>query len=207
MPTTQQLVQKYEDLEDLELMVIHHNIEEYAPEAKEALSRIIKNRGGLDRLQLRLRSIEERETEIARIRSETEKLFKRKATLTEISAQITPLLLTHIEKDRLIARTISALELEVADTTIKPRTVVGGIMGGLIGGTIGGIVWGLQLIYSGHMMMILAIGMVMLSYAFIRLFTRQSKKNKVVLLITALSSVYALVLGQILFEIIGYQGS
>jgi hypothetical protein len=53
------------------------------------------------------------------------------------------------------------------------------------------------------MFYILVIGLALLSYGLIRLFTKQSKANVVVLVATALSVIGALVMGQLLFEMYG----
>ena len=125
---------------------------------------------------------------------------------SEIKNKIQYDYISETEIDELITKNINRIQEEKSDREIKPRTIFGGIIGGVIGGTIGGIIWGIQMIYSGHMLYIFGIGLVLLSYAFIRLFTKQSKKNIIVILITIISVIYALGLGQIIYELVGYQG-
>jgi len=69
------------------------------------------------------------------------------------------------------------------------------------------VFWGASMIYSGRMIFFFVFGAGLLSYGLIRLFTNQSRKNVVVLLLVVASTLYALALGQILYEVIGYQGS
>jgi hypothetical protein len=108
--------------------------------------------------------------------------------------------------EKLLTTTLIIIEQQKADKKIKPKTIIGGLIGGAIGGTIGGVFWGIQIIYSGKMFFLLGFGLFLLSYAFVRGFTQQSKKNIAVLTISIISVVYALGLGQLLFEIIGFRG-
>lgn len=98
------------------------------------------------------------------------------------------------------------IEASRKDEEIKPATFIGSITGGIIGGTIGGILWSLQLIYSGHIFYLFAIGLVIISYGVIKLFTKQSKNNTIVLIFTITSVIYALVLGFYLYGLFGYRG-
>jgi len=95
--------------------------------------------------------------------------------------------------------------MEVEDKKIKPRTVIGSIIGCIVAGLIGGTLWGLQMIYSGRIFYILLIGLVLLCYGIIKISTKQTKKNTVVLIATVISVVLSLLIGQLLYDIIGYQ--
>jgi hypothetical protein len=100
----------------------------------------------------------------------------------------------------------SRIEAEKKDVEIKTSTYIGSILGGFIGGTIGGILWGLQLIYSGHIFYLFAVGLGIISYGFIKFFTKQSKNNIVVVILTVASVFYALILGFYIYELFGYRG-
>jgi hypothetical protein len=106
-----------------------------------------------------------------------------------------------LELERLIEEVSESIQSEEADLKVSSRTIFGGLFGGFIGGTIGGILWGLQMVFSKHIFYIFGFGLVILSYAFIRLFTKQSKKNIVILVMTCISVLYALFLGQVIYEI------
>jgi hypothetical protein len=99
----------------------------------------------------------------------------------------------------------SVVQLVLEDKKIKPRTVFGSIIGGLIASLIGGVLWGLQIIYSKRIYYILLFGLVLLCYGIIKVSTRQSKKNSVVLITTIISVILSLIFGQLLYEIIGYK--
>ncbi len=206
MIKTQDLIEKYQNYSDEELMNIYEQIDDYSDEAKEALMFVINKNGGLNGLNERLNKENEKDELISKINKQIIELINDGNRASEIKNKIQYDYISETEIDELITKNINRIQEEKSDREIKPRTIFGGIIGGVIGGTIGGIIWGIQMIYSGHMLYIFGIGLVLLSYAFIRLFTKQSKKNIIVILITIISVIYALGLGQIIYELVGYQG-
>jgi len=70
---------------------------------------------------------------------------------------------------------------------------------------VGGSLWGLQLIYSKKVFVILLIGLVLLCYGIIKFSTKQSNKNVVVVITTIVSVLMAIIIGQFIYEIVGYQ--
>jgi hypothetical protein len=112
-------------------------------------------------------------------------------------------ILSDEEKGQIIREKYDELSRTREDEKIKPRTIIGSIVGGGIGSIIGGGLWGLQMIQMHRMFYILVIGLAILSYGLIHLFTKQSKANVVVLIATVLSVIGALVIGQLLFEMYG----
>jgi len=103
----------------------------------------------------------------------------------------------------IIENKFAQLEIEEEDKRIKPSTLYGSIIGGIIASILGGGLWGLQLITMNRMMVILLLGLVILCYGIIKLFTKQSKKNIVVAISTVISVIISVLIGQLLFEIIG----
>ena len=97
------------------------------------------------------------------------------------------------------------MQLEVEDKKIKLRTVVGGIIAGGVASIIGGILWGLQMIYSGRIFYIFFFGLIILCYGLIKIATRQTGRNTFILIATIISIILAILIGQLLYEIIGYQ--
>ncbi len=203
MPTIEELTKKYKEYSDEELIEIHEKVDEYSNEAKIAIENVIVSIGGIDKLKERINKQNEIQTEIQKIEEQTTSLYYQNKSKENILSEISYDLISENQFYEIIEETINKLEKDKEDKKIKPKTIIGGIIGGFLGGTIGGIIWGLQMIHSGHIFFILGFGLVILSYALIRLFTRQSKKNIVVIIMTIISVVYALILGQILYEIFG----
>jgi len=132
-------------------------------------------------------------------------VLKNKGGIDTISSRLEERSKKEIEE--LINEKLLEFEEVKEDKKVKPRTLTGSILGGLISGTIGGVILGgIQLIYSGRMPQDLTIGLALFCYFFIKFFTRQSYKNVLVLILTILSVGYALLLGNLLDSIIGYQG-
>lgn len=204
MPTLHEIIERYQKYSDEELMEVYLKIDEYTDIGKEALKIVLKDKGGIDSLKERLEKQSDFNNEISKIRQEIFELKNQGKNASDIEENIKAnhVNLNHI--DKIIKDATNEFELEKSDRKIKPRTIIGSILGGIIGGTIGGIIWGVQMIFSNHIFLILVFGLAMLSYALIRLFTRQSKNNLVVLVMTVISVIYALLLGQVVYEIFGY---
>lgn len=206
MPGIQELVEKYQTLSDEELIDIHLQIEDYSEEAKQALNIVLNYKGGLSGLQGRLAKRIEIENEISRIKNEVAQLIDQGCNTQDIKNKINTCTITSAQLEIIIEETSSKLELDKEDVKIKPRTIIGSMLGGIIGGTIGGIFWGIQLVYSGRIFVIFGLGLVLLSYGTIRLFTKQSTRNWIVVSMTIISVIYSLILGQIIYAVFGYRG-
>ena len=203
----EELIERYQSSSDSELMKIYNNKEGYTDEAKKALDIVIEEKGGLRVLQERHQNFIEIEEEKEQLKKEILKLKAEKLNNDEIRLKIKPNKLSEGDITELFNQTFQEFEGQERDLEIKPKTIIGSLTGGIIGGTIGGILWGLQMIYSAHIFYIFGIGLFVISYGMIKLFTKQSISNGAVLVSVILSVIYALVLGFFLYNLIGYRGA
>lgn len=203
MLTKEDFLTQYEECSDVELYQMHSRIDDYSEEAQEALKYMIENRGGLEKLLEKYQYQVKIENEKERIRQETERLYVNDANVDFLKNLITSNLLTSQEIQQIIETKFSELRLAHEDVKIKPRTVFGSLIGGILGSLIGGIIWGLQMIQMHRMFFILIAGLFFISYGLIRLFTKQSKSNTVVLIGSVLSVAGALLIGELLFAMFG----
>lgn len=206
MPTVEEITERYRNYSDEELVAVYSQIGGYTPEAQAAFQQVVEEKGGIASLKERIENQLKDDYEITRVRFQVNKLLKQGKTPFELKDIIKLERLSTAQLETIIDEESIVLEHEKIDRQIKPRTIWGGILGSFIGGTIGGIAWGLQMVYSKHMFLIFAVGLALLCYGVIRLFTRQSNKNTAVVVMTVISVVYALILGQIIFEIYGSVG-
>jgi hypothetical protein len=205
MFTIKDFVAKYEDYTDEELIDIHHKMADYSQEAQEALKIVIQNKGGLEALVKRLEEKQILANEVGRIAKETAEFGSKGIDVSFIKKMTNSDILSAEAVDQIIDNQYSVVQLELEDKKIKPRTVFGSLIGGAIASLVGGVLWGLQMIYSKRIFYILFVGLVLLCYGIIKISTKQSKKNSVVLIATIISVVLALLIGQLLYEIIGYR--
>jgi hypothetical protein len=206
MPTVEELVDKYQALEDDELLEIYSKKDEYSEEAQQAFNIVIKRKGGLEQFKNRIESQISFNKESLQLSQDIDKLIKQGFEDIEIREKLKFKFHTAKQVDDLISSIRTGLEKEKSDRKIKPRTILGSLIGGAIGGTIGGIIWGVQMVYSGHIFFIIGIGIALLNYILIKSFTKQSRKNIIVLIFTILATLFALLLGQLIYELIGYKG-
>lgn len=201
-----ELIERYSQYSDSELMNTYLNKDGYTDEAKNALEIVIDNRGGVQALEERYGKIIEKENEKLKINDEVILLYGKGFTQNDIVANLKSDILSTNEIEQISAEVIDVLESRKKDLEINSGTVIGSILGGAIGGIIGGVLWGLQMIYSGRIFYIFGIGLLIISYGFIKFFTKQSRNNIVVLILTILSAVFAFFLGFVIYSFFGYHG-
>jgi hypothetical protein len=207
MPTVEELIEKYQNFTDKELISLNSNISEYTDEAKEALNIVLKKNGGIESIKERIAKQFEISNEISIIKNEIISLILQGIKKDDIKTKIKVDHISQSELEKIIEESIIQFHEEEEDKKIKIRTFFGSVTGGLIGGSIGGVIWGLHMIFTGRMFFILIFLLVIINYGFIKLFTRQSKRNMMVLVTTIIFVLFALLLGQIIFEIFGYMGT
>lgn len=198
-------IQKYETYSDEELFEIHNNQEGYSAESLEAMNAVMKKRGGLDKLFQGIKEKQIIEAEVRRIEKETESMGSQHIDASFIKTITTSNILSAEKVNEIIDNKHAEIELEMDDKKIKPRTIVMGIVGGSVASVTGGILWGLQMIYSNAIFTMLFIGLIILCYGIIKIATRQSYKNIIVIIATVISVVLALLIGELLYQVIGYQ--
>ena len=203
MLTTQDFLKQYEKYTDEELYNAYSTIDDYSDEAKEALGITINNKGGLETITNKVQQKHTINKEIERIKQETAKLAVPGTEISFLQSLIKSEILNESETNKIIEEQFIVIKLEQEDKKIKPRTIWGSIIGGGIASVIGGILWGLQMIQMHRIFYVFLIGLIILSYSFIRFFTKQSKKNSAVFIATGISVVLALFIGQLLFDVFG----
>lgn len=208
MFTEEELKTQYEAYTDSELLDLYHNLEGYSAQAAAAVNMIIEKRGGLDALQARVQVHRTTETEKLRIEWEVKALSRKGVDIDFLKSTISSKILPAEEVCAIIDVAGRQLSIEKEDQQIKPRTIIGGLAGTLTASIIGGILWGLKLIYQGQgldhkVSALLAVGLALVCYGIIRLFTRQSRRNIMVLIFIGLSVLASIFIGLTLYRVIG----
>jgi hypothetical protein len=206
MLTVQDFVLKYEKYTDDELLEIHSSLHDYSDEAKEGFKIVVAKRGGEDTL---LKLKEEKKvmaSEIARINNHISKLIAPGVDVSFIKKMVPSEILSPETYDVVINDAFYRWKADFEDKEVKPNTIFGSIVGGIVASIVGGIFWGLQLIYSKKIFGILVVGIAIVCYAIIRLFARKSYKNNVVFITAIIAVCMALVVGYLLYDIVGYLG-
>ena len=207
MLSTNDFVLQYETLSDEELYTIYSARHDYSAEAQEALEIVLQKKGGQDELIQRLKERQIYVTEVNRIGRETVVMSRKGVDIDFIKSTMTSPFLSSEEVNEIIDKAVRMVTREADDKKIKPRTIVGSIFGALSAGILGGFLWGLWLLWAPERMPMIIIGLllagvVLLSYGVVKLFTRQSQKNVVVLIATIVSFFLSLFIGQLFAAIL-----
>jgi len=201
MFTTQDFVAKFEHYTDEELMEIHSNLTGYSQEAQEALNIVIGNKGGLDALVQRLKKKQIVEKEAHRIRKETSAFGSKGIDVSFIKEVTSSDILPADKVAEIIESGFAEAEIEREDKKIKARTIIGSLIGTVIASVVGGVLWGLVMIYaptiSIYITLLLLIGLTLLCYMIIKVSTKQTKRNIIVLIATIISIILAIFIGSL----------
>jgi hypothetical protein len=206
MLSTGDFIKKYELYSDEELYEVHATITGYSDEAQQAFETVLLQRGGIEGVISRLKEKQARQIEINRIEREAEKLAAAGFDAEFIRQGTASHLLTADEVHKITENKYAQAEAEKADKKITSRTIAGSIGGGLLSAAAGGTAWGLLLIYTQAYSPILFIGLFFVCYAVVKLCTRQSDKNTVVLIAAIAATLLAVGIGFGLYGLIGFRG-
>jgi hypothetical protein len=201
MLSTNDFISQYETHTDEELYTIYMNKDGYSPEAQEALMIVLQKKGGLDELALRLQEKQVYNNEVNRIGREVVKMGQKNIDIDFIKTVMTSTILPPEKVNEIIDQAFEMATLDNEDRKIKPRTIVGSILAAIVASIVGGILCSLALIYAPPRMSlmivgILIFGLILLCYGIVRLFTRQTQKNIVVLVATFISVVLSIFIGE-----------
>lgn len=206
MFSKEDLILKYESFSEDELFEVYSNIDSYSDDAKQALHIVLDKKGGIENLKKHQEQKRIILNEIQRINNEVIRLSKGATDILVLKKLITSKILSYEELSEVIDAKHAELELQQEDVKIKPRTIIGCMIGGCVASIIGGILWALQMIYTQRMFLALFVALILLCYGIIKVFTKQSNKNTAVHITIITSVLIALLIGQLLYNAVGYRG-
>ena len=206
MFSKQDFIDKYRNNSDLELAQMQQSLSNYSSEAQEALQIVIREKGGMEQIMERIQAQKKIDDEVRKVETEIAQLNNKHTDLAFMKKMIQSDILDHARLEQVIESAYQAAEKDREDQVIKPRTINGSIFGGLFGAVTGGILWGLMLMYSEKRFFFFIAGLVLYCFMWIRIATRQSGKNQVVIIATILASLIAIGIGVVIFNVYGYRG-
>lgn len=200
MFATADFVSRYEKLTDDELLNIYNDIGDYSEEAKKALAIVIERRGGEEKLvqQGKVQAIYNEE--LTRVIAELNTIFIPGTDISFYKKMITSDVLSSAQLDLAIEEAFFLVRAAKLDREVKPDTIVKSIVAGTIAAVVCGVLYGLHLIFSERIFVILIIGQAILCYAIIKLFTRKSYNNLAVFVASAIAFLASFGIGTAVYE-------
>ncbi len=200
------LIEKFESQSDYDLYQIANNPSGYTSEAQEAISIVVNKRGGLAAIAERLAKAKDIAIEMDRVEKEVYGLTTLETDLSFIKTMVQSKTLSIDQLNETIEKSYALAQKQLKDKAVTPDTILGSILGCGVASIVGGILWGLQLIYSNAVFVILAIGLFFLCFGIIKLITKKSFKNTSVFVATIVAVILSVAIGQVLYMAIGYEG-
>jgi len=196
-------ISRYEKYSDDELHDIYLNIDGYSEEAKKALNDVLEKRGGIGSFLKKMEEKKILESEIDRIKNETNVLGHRGVDSSFIKTTMASDILSKEEIENIIDAKYGEVQENLNDQRITDKTIVGVVVGSVIATIVGGGLWGASIIFSGRVFFIFIAGLFFLCYGIIKLITRRSYNNRAVLISSVISTALAFLLGFLLLEVFG----
>ena len=203
MFSVQEFALKFETYDDVEMFEIYSNWDNYSDEAKEAFNIVVSKNGGVENLLTRVAERQKLLNEANKIKKAAFELSMSGSDSSFAKGVITSDHLSPDKVNEIIDSTFYVVEQEKEDIKIKPRTIYGSLLGGAIASVVSGCLWGALLIYSERVLVMMLIAPALICYWIVKAFTKQSRKNIVILIATIVAICVGLLIGQILLDIIG----
>jgi hypothetical protein len=203
MFSKEDLVKQYDKLTDEELFSNYKQLDTFSIDGQNALSEVIDKKGGIERLTNYIDNKAAFDKEKARITLETKEFAKVGSDIEFIKKTTTSSLLDVDTTNKIIEDAFNQASLEQQDRQVGPKTISGSIFGGLLASAIGGTILGVWLIQTHHLFYISLALQAFLSYLIINRITKQSKNNSAVFIATGISTLFAIGLGFLIFNIFG----
>ena len=201
MLSEKDFIDLYRKYSDVELAELYTNIDGYSEEAKVAIYTIIKEKGGIERLQKSLKNTLEIEKEISRIKYETAKLCSKETSPDFIKNLITSNVLNRNQVEEIIDEKFKEFTIHHKANTIDLKTIILAIIGIAISSIVAGILWALIITQSNKVPIILMLGVAAVCYFTIILLTKKSKTNPIVIISTIIAFFFAYYIGMFLYPI------
>lgn len=199
-------LEQYEKYSEEQLIELYTTIEDYSDEAKEAFYIVVAKRGGVESLIAAKKGKELVAAEIGRINNLVSIMKPEELDLSFPKELITSEILSKEDLHKVVDEAYQKRLSALAEKKIDAKSIVTAIIAGLSAGTVGGILFGVQLIFTGVIMRLLFIALVLICYGITTLIARKSYKNTAVLIATIFAVILSLIIGDALFKLIGYHG-
>ncbi|MFL9484720.1 hypothetical protein ACI6Q2_18195 [Chitinophagaceae bacterium LWZ2-11] len=199
-------LEQYKKYSEEQLIELYTTIEDYSDEAKEAFYIVVAKRGGVESLIAAKKGKELVAAEIGRINNLVSIMKPEELDLSFPKELITSEILSKEDLHKVVDEAYQKRLSALAEKKIDAKSIVTAIIAGLSAGTVGGILFGVQLIFTGVIMRLLFIALVLICYGITTLIARKSYKNTAVLIATIFAVILSLIIGDALFKLIGYHG-
>jgi hypothetical protein len=193
----------YSKYTDEELLETYSTMMEYSQKADEEVSAELAKRGGLDVVKDRVEENNAVPKEIKKLKKKIFEEYKKNPDREYVKRSIRSKLLSVGELELLINNTIESIDLFNQDRIIDSRTVMGGTVGGIIATLLGSGIWWYSLVITGKMLFILIPVISILAYVIIGYFTKQSRKNTFVFLVTFAATFLSILMGTVCYRFLG----
>jgi hypothetical protein len=193
---------KYKNYSDDELMEIFKTNKEFSGKSTPEIDEEINNRGGIDMMQKQQQERRVVPNEIRRITNEIFSLNAEGINPDFLKTVIKSDILPEEQLHKVIEEKYKLAEAYRNNKKIKSRTIAGSLAGIAVSAVVVGILWMLQMAYYKETVHYIGIVVAyFICYGIIRLITRQTASNAVVLIAAVLATVISILAGIKMYQL------
>ena len=190
----------YKNYKDEDLVRAYSVMMETSGKISSDLAKVIETRGGIDYFKRIMELRKNTPAEISRLQNEVCALTTPETNYEFVRKLISSQHLSSEDLDVFVKRIFDEQKASQADKAITQTTIIKSSIGLLLGSVAGALFWWLILyLFKQPFIFVIPID-VMIGYFIIKLITKQSFKNTVILIATLLSAGISLVAGHFLFQ-------
>ena len=177
-----------------DLIESYTNFIEYSGKANPEILNEIENRGGMEKFQKAIENKKQYRIEINRISKEVRELSNEYKDLDFIKQFVKSDILNQEDLDNYIVLKFNENRKIIADRVINSKTIIGSFIGALIGGFLGFLFLLLSSLFFKAFIYFLIIVAYLICYFSIRILTKQSASNIIVLISAVIGTIISIVL-------------
>jgi hypothetical protein len=196
MVTINDFIEKYEAYSDEELLDIKNNIDGYSEEAKEAFNIVLKNRGGIERLEENLLENNKLSHEIKRIKFEVDKLSSKETNADFIKTLVSSQILTKEQVDIIVDERFGEFQAYKMANAVTSKTILLAIIGIILSGVVSGVLWRWVITQSDRIPIFILLTPLVFCYFVIIFITKKPKDSPIVIISAMIAFIVAIIIGE-----------
>jgi hypothetical protein len=198
MLSVNDFIEKYKGYSDEELFIVNSEIDQYSEEARAAFAIVLEKKGDIEKIKENLSNKNVISNEINRVKMEVTSLRSKETNPDFVKTFISSSILSKIETDKIVDESFEEFTANLKANSIDSKAIIFASLGIVISSIIAGILWSWIIKQTNRIPIFLIVGLGLLCYFTIILFTKKSKSSPLVIISTIIAFILSVLIGQFL---------